>query len=525
MPPHRRVYTSFPTQREAAEISHLDITTLSTLPSSRSLLQNVLTFCLSSQVKSFLFSSECIELNHMANPFSVKSAVSGCLKRTGMDMAPLNLTSDHLHGTHAIFPVFTVDNLTFGFAVHESRYTPMSKWYTEEQPVRKYHSRFVQDETTSSLLFVFNVQDMQEVFLDHTAVNSRTSITHLQARFERQPFFAKVFDDHVTPADLLPSLHFVVITSEQRNCPTCNQTRFCICNLVVKRSRHPYDNEAFRSNMRLRLGTYYGISKVDVFRDSTIVFSGAQRSKAEYTGGIDEGLISAFRKWSISSAQQPSHPRESMLLLDAQCDEEESNSQSSRGFADTQLAVPPSIGACFDTGRASFDQHDMQSAIQYITDALSNKSSSNDFRSDQTPCVVTNIDAVQSDSTGVFPESSSMLPLSNSEISQVNSETEHQPVHFRPITKKTRQMSSSASSNEATEREIVKKLRAELRKERNRASAQRSNLRKKAEYDSKKMEIRNNKEKTELLRAKEMKLREENTALRRLLLEQERNLT
>lgn len=58
------------------------------------------------------------------------------------------------------------------------------------------------------------------------------------------------------------------------------------------------------------------------------------------------------------------------------------------------------------------------------------------------------------------------------------------------------------------------RLKAEIRKERNRASALRSNMRKRAIRDTMKMELLHSKEKVQLLRSREVLLRQENMRLR-----------
>lgn len=63
----------------------------------------------------------------------------------------------------------------------------------------------------------------------------------------------------------------------------------------------------------------------------------------------------------------------------------------------------------------------------------------------------------------------------------------------------------------------VEKRKREIRRERNRASAQRCNRRKKAIRDELKLQLRDSENRIELLRAKEMDLRKENMRLRKTL--------
>lgn len=76
----------------------------------------------------------------------------------------------------------------------------------------------------------------------------------------------------------------------------------------------------------------------------------------------------------------------------------------------------------------------------------------------------------------------------------------------------------SAFENEDPMKSALK-LKAEIRKERNRASALRSNMRKRAIRDTMKMELQHCREKVELLRSREVLLRQENMSLRRRIMQ------
>lgn len=96
-----------------------------------------------------------------------------------------------------------------------------------------------------------------------------------------------------------------------------------------------------------------------------------------------------------------------------------------------------------------------------------------------------------------------------------------------PVPSQAMELSSSQSVSPANHssmeyddpREFAQKLKVEIRKQRNRASALRSNMKKRAIRDAIKMELKHCQEKIELLRSRELLLRQENMKLRKRLVE------
>lgn len=80
---------------------------------------------------------------------------------------------------------------------------------------------------------------------------------------------------------------------------------------------------------------------------------------------------------------------------------------------------------------------------------------------------------------------------------------------------KSQSLRSQGSDNNTAVRDLVRRIRLEERKERNRASARRSNLRNKLKLEGVRRELKTSKEKVNTLRSKWMALNEENLRLRK----------
>lgn len=533
-------YSSYPTQHEAQQIANLDLSHCSDLVSSSAsgLLADLIQFCISPDVKNFLFSKEKIELSHIANPYAAKNAVSGSIIRTGVDLDAQNLASDHLHSMHALFPVFQVNNLSFGFAVHEALYTPMKHWVgPETEPLMRFHSRFVRDDATQTLVFVLNIPGFDVVQLNYTRLVSTTSQTQVIARFHYEMFDQVIHDDNVSKADIIDCLQLLISGQEYRDCPTCSSPpQFCLCELRVTKAKHPYDMSAFHSNMGTRLGCFNGISRVAVYENKRVVFSGVQKSKIVNRAGVDLDLIESLRKWSLCSVQPEDNPREDFLLLDRHTADETGPQADTMDAEWSELLFGAStgrgnVGGCFDATRASFDNDEMTSALAFMEDVLQNTDDVQTGQPKESPPHESHITSQEdnrsaADTTVVGASHFATVHTSETEFQLLG--TDNQVGSVQPsknggsknsVGEAGTSSNGANSTNDNSDKELVKKLMAELRRERNRASAQRSNLRKKADQDAKKLEIKSNREKGVLLRSREKALREENVRLRKKLMQ------
>lgn len=247
------------------------------------------------------------------------------------------------------------------------------------------------------------------------------------------------------------------------------------------------------SNLNFRAGTFEGIANATVYdglRSRTVPLG----SRCTIQRGADPGVVEWLRDWAIAKHKRFADPRESAMLAgnhqeNAVLDISNANAIGhwEKGMVqDSQNGAGGGAdwldGLVLDTKQedvvTSAKKHQRSNtSSQKITDTTSATTTERECRND-------NKDSASS-AEGAVSSSVALIAGQKSE----------------------------------TKGDLVSELKAQLRRERNRASAQRANLRKKAMNDALKRELKNSLERAGELRSREMFLRQENMRLRKLLAE------
>lgn len=502
---------NYPTTNEAEALAALiprDQTC--TIPVDDYLLRLV-RFCEREDVRNFLFNNDPFHLTHLSNPKLAENAVTGMLNSTRVENGTSRLFSHHVRSMFLMAPVFSTENLNFGFGVHEHIFNPADFWHTLNPGIfGRSLSRFVRDDSSGIMVVVIDFPEVDIIQVDYTQLVNTTGQIHALARFRRRQL-QNIYESGIfNLSSLTRAMESMEAAYQVRDCPRCgarpehnSKQQPCRCDIPRAFPKHPFDMSSFYWNMERRLGTFQGLARVNILENGRRVHGVSCGNRITITGGVDPGLIERLRKWAICSSALPEDPLQSFLPQN----EFRHVHPLLQGPGELATQIQPDIQ--MDLPFLDVDEdwygipssNQLQAPLEIIEDILISTDQTQNER--QTPRYEGNEERTK-EGTDVSEGTQTAAPgRSTTEGRTSSSES--------PAT------STNPSKSDGDDREEVKKLRAELRRERNRASAQRSNLKKKAEHDARKLEIRTNKEKAGLLRERELALRQENMKLRQQL--------
>ncbi|PXF47038.1 hypothetical protein BWQ96_03228 [Gracilariopsis chorda] len=473
-------------------------------------------------IHNFLFADEPIHLSYLANPQLKQSAIACSFNETKVDPtpSPQNSMSDRFAGDFFLTPAFTYNHITFGFGVMNNVFYPAQAWNTPETAMNALgECRFVKNskEGYNIVIAYYGTEcsRIEYVKTVSTTTQARCVIGTKISSFRDATKGGSCNVDAVFPTVLLLQTSF-----EHRDCPFCNSDHSqCKCQLQFATPFHPLDHSSFLANTLSEFGNYMGVSHVTMYREGAAMCMGALGSRLSFAPSAEDDLVDRLRTLAISrhaliqdpapslSIQQdvPEEPRSDQVNITDeifdQSDQQQLSQQNSTNAIVTDLPCPLlATDLNFDadleqvidiTMLPTFGDSSSRTSPEILQDISSNGVASFDV----SPAPVATVQQQDSHSSRDQP-------------SQPPTSCETQPSNTPP---------TSSSIGKATVKDQIRKLKAELRREKNRAAAQRSNMRKKALNDSLKSSLKTTHEKLDILRSKEMLLREENIRLRQLL--------
>lgn len=377
--------------------------------------------------------------------------------------------SSSLTGTFLYAPALTVEAVTAGFGVMHSVFRvgssgsiPPSPSSTGCKTIRT-HFRFVHDAATDTLLEVYDLEDQHSVVISYARTVSATESRSFKARFHRGRLLAIVRQEQTAFYfdKVVDALQWFQTELQSRECPVC-VVAGCSCERNLPAPSHPFDHGHFKRSMKHNLGTFEGVANKFRFADGTPTKFTKLGSRTSAHAIDNPVLMRTLTSWATASdhtatpPQQPMDPPMSAAFSHAELQENDS----------------PSPGS-----NLIFPETHVMSPMQLLADA---------------------------------PEvGSSLLTPAAAEF-----EALHQ--QLGPVSPQLSAHVGDASGQDAVRNQMSEKeQKTEIRKQKNRESALRSNRKKKAIRDALELELNDLKEHEERLRVRENVLREENLRLRR----------
>ncbi|KAI0567779.1 Basic-leucine zipper [Gracilaria domingensis] len=461
-------------------------------------------------------------MSYLTNPNIRNISITCTSRETKIDpTSPIEASmSDSYGSSYFLTPAFTCNSITFGIGVENAIYFPAPAWNFPEACVNAVgECRFVKNDQEGYMIIVACYQT-ECVRIEYVKTLSPTSQIRCVIGTKLPLFRSATKGGSCNMDAVFPTLLLLHTSYETRDCPYCaSEHSKCNCLLQIAKPRHPLDHASFVTNMSTRLGTFYGASHVSMYREGMGMCMGAVGTRFKSQQCADEDLIESLRNLVISRHALIQDPRS--ILTSS-----EDSSPSDMQMVDSAHAKG---------GQA--DPQQQQSVNQLVADP---DSLSDDFNFDASKLL--EVSSVPSELNTVL--NTIELPHEAGHIQDVSQMNRLVPVADNGTVVGSSEKSSSETGNadgqqalpngrdsatdETTQSQVVspgsrdndsviRRLKAELRREKNRAAAQRSNMRKKALNDTLKHNLKTVREKVDLLRSKEMLLREENLRLRELL--------
>lgn len=237
-------------------------------------LDDMFRLCRLPFVLDFLFTSDAVaDITMLTSPVQTEHAiaariqVSGSQIRTAASVSRLVDYSADLY--YSSVPAFSVDGITLGFCTSRPvRRTDPSRddattacFATHSHP---HYSRFVRDDMHAVMLTVTQNAPADLVEIDCVTHRSTRDRIRVSARFCASALLPALRAARASSV-LQASLRWLSVAVERRPCPICARQTLCSCPLPVHRPAHPLDFRHERANMTLHAGAFYGSASVRVF--------------------------------------------------------------------------------------------------------------------------------------------------------------------------------------------------------------------------------------------------------------------
>lgn len=470
-----------------------------------------------------------------------------------------------------MFSSFSTGNITLGFQV-------VQRSNTTVQPgiLHPYVARSVRDDSSGLMI---NIADHAECQVSEITVCTQLSPGHREQAFLvlSTPILqkalhapSKMHQQHLLQTAVLYSYYSL----DMRQCPKCGSNAFiaCTCTLGLTTKKHPMDFEADRSNIETFTGGFDGVSTLALYANGLENFRGNYVTKASaglmwdhdssiYLGGwamrhtLRDAPVNALNLQMPLNELQSTQPDQHALIAVAEIEQpandlfaaeevqwfEEANQTG--GEEEVVGEVCRLVDDLQNAARRE-EVADQESEGNRASVRILEKESVEDSENESDKGSPTSIES--------FPVQPSMENAVSSEIIATTAATTLQPfVPVQPLIPSVLQpvrpiavpqnrigrpptqkrtppvflvpLAPAASGSVIQVRTVPSafsedlRRREEIRKARNRASAHKSNLKKKQQVEKLKEDLRVEKEKEASLRQNERSLREDNLALRSAL--------
>ncbi|CDF36128.1 unnamed protein product [Chondrus crispus] len=471
----------------------------------------------------------------------------------------------------------TLNQLTLGVGVLEVTETMENAAEPDpEQAVTICHDlRFMYDSVKRQILVVMDVPETEHVIIQTAESDSAIEGYIFLATFRRRELRDLIRNRRaeLSISTLMKELIGSVHTSRMRSCPTCGggPASACTCYArlaATRRAKHLFDPDLFKFSIIQDFGDYFGVtSKVLYDRGKRMSRSklGAQLSlRANYDPDVAERL----RNWSLTKFARGQHewPNPSLRLTggsrrqsqyddavvmygedgdrellkerspieqleplldqlstlhieDDDDDEDEDDGGGDVAVTEANLTEP---------GGEQYSHLLLSEPVAYDVASPVNSQVTSQMTNGGAPLRgMTMSPSMTTENSSTAPDwfqlqsSSDMLPAAGPDAQTVSSAFEAEslvvPLPSQQVPAPVAAVQSFSPGTTRTQVSILQDLQAARRRVRNRASANRSNQRKRAIRDKVAADLKNMKDRCEELRKEEVRLRAENMELRKSL--------
>lgn len=539
----REDISSFPTHAEAQAIASLVGYQGTSKPiEGMQYLQMLLEVIQDETISNFLFAEENIELQHFTNPRLCDVAITNQLSEINIEpnVPVKDSLSDHWKSSHFSFSAFAAEGRNFGFTTSDDLYYPSSAWGIPFSSLRALTiSRFVRNENEGHIVAAAPMPDWGLLRLEYSKMVSSTHQIRFVFIVNANFFMSLRRKAKLTVHNLLPGAYLVQLTKEYRKCPVCSSQPFhCICPAALIKSKHPFDYDSYRRWSMTQGGSFLGETETSYFSNGIRSRNGTLGSQFFSNPSTDSDLVERLRRMAIVRRAGGESPRQSVISL------ESTNSVINVDTATAENLNYPMLASSMFSNETEEPEGNANEPIpnDAILDGIHFEPVSQNqildisptgisiSHSENLPRCLTNYFATDLRREAVAADDlKPPRPLEVGASISASELDEEIPIssvaQYNEILEPSR-ISESARYSESMktgEKDAMRRLKGELRKERNRASAQRSNMRKKATLDALKQNIKSTHEKADLLRSKELQLRKENLRLKHQIADSKAN--
>lgn len=403
-------------------------------------------------------------------------------------------------------PAFTVDQITVGVGVAEDILGPGDIWVPKNLVPSAPHCvnfRFLKADHSKLFFVVYDDPEDNLVLFHYTKPITTCEYSSFTGLFRRE-LLSTINAGSVTPECLRQALVFYQDSSFIRSCPMCGagpQDK-CGCSLPLLAPVHPFDGQYFSRGMAMHLGNFDTIANKVLFVGRKQVKQVVMGSRLSLSKLDDSSLVQRLSAWSVSEFMKRS-------------------------------VEPPSYDVNLSVyGISILDELQARSRERPCSEDDFNFAQNEDMlliRGDEEERTLTSLECNTADSVdGTNPDENPDQCLKEISTDVHNTQLESVFGSFLKSEACPRKPDSIPSSldleNKSLEisetmdpKEMVRQIKAERRKERNRASARRSNQKRKERRLVISHEIDGLLERLESLREKELSLRKDNLRLRKMV--------
>ncbi|KAI0567679.1 hypothetical protein FGB62_1g253 [Gracilaria domingensis] len=496
-----------PTAEEAQAIASLalnpDFACYETILS----LQGVLDFISHADIFNFLFTEDPVHIRHIAMPDLSSKSIAGNFIKTRVEPGNCSKTSlsCHASGSYLLIPAFTVNQTTYGFGIHTYFDSSSGSTCQGRPPAfRTVESRFVKNDSSGILLKVMDSDQSGLVTVEYSRMSSLTRVARSSATFYRNKFRSILRSGTLDMPRVLSCISEFYTANQYRRCPICTHAHnFCNCTPQLAKPRHPFDTNAFLKNISLRFGRFEGVGDVTCFVNGRDCRKALLGCRFVIDGQLNMSKVEEMRSMVIEKHLSRVNPLNFFVASEAPVQKSNRHASEQEHPHNDILSELLSkqdeqkLSTCKSENDASWLLSPIQSAVEAA------------FPFNDQDSVLPNDFSLFIPHTADF-----MQPVQPKNLEQESSDSIFLKVPdalLSPVTP------ASTSSQSSKDEELLRLQKLEKRKARNRASAMRSHLKKKAFIDGLKQELHRNHDNILHLRSREMMLRKENLRLRKLL--------
>lgn len=526
-------FTPFPSHAEAQSLASLATTSRSQPFDGIQYFHGLLRVLKDPAVNNFLFTPDPIELHHLTHPRLYDLAVANNVLEVNVEPNAdvHNSLSDNWKSTQFMFPTHTADGNTYGFIVSDDIYIPGSAWGLENQQIQGIAvSRFVKNDDVGYTVIASYYDKWDAFRLEYTKLTTSTQQIRFLVAVKGKEFRALLENGILSIPAIIPLLACMQMSTEYRQCPRCLRVcTECYCAALTVKPRHPFDYDAFKKSVVSKAGNFEGRSELSLFSGGLRIRSGVLGTRFISNPSFDFDLIERLRRLAINDHVGKEAARHSHIfsntfgVVRSGRDENPFDTLAKRAQLNVRLENLGNDTALIPRSSAN----DAQTWTPFMEEQLQTIHESQQI----TPSILSNFlepleeltpsDGNTQSSSTSDPTTMNLVDTSV-QLSQSN-ELDATIVNSEPLSTELgsisvdQQIGKTAAKATSHDESQVRRLKAELRREKNRAAAQRSNMKKKAILDALKHDLETSREKADLLRSKELLLRRENLSLKKQL--------